>query len=224
MWRNGNAISARNVLKKKISILLIDDHRLIRESLSQILNHHEAYKVVAMSCSAEEGIRDARIYRPDIIITDITMPGMNGMDALAPLKEVSPASKIIAMSMHSQVAYVRRMFRYGACGYVTKQSAIEELFNALTDVFAGRKYICTEIKNKLSELLDSENKDVYGLQSLSERELQIVRLIKEGKSSREIGEGLQITAKTVEVHRYNILKKLNLSNAAALVNYVNKNL
>jgi DNA-binding NarL/FixJ family response regulator len=134
---------------------------------------------------------------------------------------VSPASRIIGISMHSQPAYAKKMLQIGARGYVTKNSSKEEMITAIMEVHNGNKYICDEIKNNISELVLEENKDVPNVNALTEREIQIINLIKEGQSSKEIAVSLNISLKTVEVHRHNILKKLKLKNSASLVNFIN---
>ena len=122
--------------------------------------------------------------------------------------------------MHSQPAYAKKMLQIGAKGYVTKNSSRDEMFKAIMEVYQGNRYICDEVKNIISEQIMDENPN-QGINALSEREMQIVKLIKEGHSSKEISAQLTISLKTVEVHRHNILKKLSLKNSAALVNYIN---
>lgn len=126
------------------------------------------------------------------------------------------------MSMHSMPVYARRILQSGASGYVTKNSSKEELFEALVEVEKGNKYICEEVKNILAhQELEESPEAGPDLNLLSKRELEVVQLIKEGLSSKEIAQKLDLSLKTVEVHRYNILKKLNLKNTAALVNFIN---
>ena len=124
--------------------------------------------------------------------------------------------------MHSQPAYAKKMLQIGARGYVTKNSSKEEMIKAILEVNEGSKYICEEIKNNISELVLEENKDVPNVNALTEREIQIINLIKEGQSSKEIASTLNISLKTVEVHRHNVLKKLKLKNSASLVNFINQ--
>jgi DNA-binding NarL/FixJ family response regulator len=124
--------------------------------------------------------------------------------------------------MHSQPAYAKKMLQIGAKGYVTKNSSKEEMIKAILEVNEGSKYICEEIKNNISELVLEENKDMPNVNALTEREIQIINLIKEGQSSKEIASTLNISLKTVEVHRHNVLKKLKLKNSASLVNFINQ--
>jgi DNA-binding NarL/FixJ family response regulator len=204
----------------KITILIADDHTLIRETWSFILNSDPKFQVVAECGTGEEAIEKARQLHPDIVIMDINMPGINGIEATEQIKKISPESKIIGVSLHTQPTYARKMMQKGAMGYVTKNSSREEMFKAIEEVYEGKKYICEEIKNILSEQVLSGDDQPTGLNTLSQREIQVISLIKKGNSSKEIAEALEISVKTVEVHRYNILKKLNLKNAAALVHFI----
>jgi DNA-binding NarL/FixJ family response regulator len=206
----------------KITILLVDDHKLIRESWAFILNSDPRFGVIGETSNADDAVEFAVENRPAIVLMDINMTPINGFDATRQLRKFAPSSRIIGISMHSMPAYARKMLQMGAMGYVTKNSSKEELVEAIIEVNKGRKYVCEEVKNILAqqELVDdgSTNAD---LNVLSRREIDIVQLIKEGLSSREIASRLEISLKTVEVHRYNILKKLNLKNTAALVNFIN---
>lgn len=206
---------------EKITILIADDHTLVRETWSFILNTDERFTVVAESGSGEEAVELAKQLRPDVVIMDINLPGMNGIEATQLIRKYSPASKILGVSLHTQPTYARKMIQKGAMGYVTKNSSREEMFKAITEVQQGRRYICEEIKNILSEQVINGEDQSGGVNALSQREIEIIQFIKKGFSSKEIAESLDISVKTVEVHRYNVLKKLNLKNAAALVNYVN---
>ncbi|NTS41454.1 MAG: response regulator transcription factor [Chitinophagaceae bacterium] len=206
---------------EKITILIADDHTLVRETWSFILNTDERFSVVAECGSGEEAVELAKQLRPHIVIMDINLPGMNGIEATQLIRKFSPASRILGVSLHTQPTYARKMIQKGAMGYVTKNSSREEMFKAIMEIQAGRRYICDEIKNILSEQVINGEDQQSGLNALSQREIEIINFIKKGFSSKEIAENLDISVKTVEVHRYNILKKLNLKNSAALVNYIN---
>lgn len=206
---------------EKITILIADDHTLVRETWSFILNTDERFTVIAESGNGEDAVELAKQLRPNIVIMDINLPGMNGIEATQLIRKYSPASRILGVSLHTQPTYARKMIQKGAMGYVTKNSSREEMFRAITEIQEGRRYICDEIKNILSEQIINGDEQQGGLNSLSQREIEIINFIKKGFSSKEIAENLDISVKTVEVHRYNILKKLNLKNSAALVNYIN---
>lgn len=205
----------------KITILIADDHTLVRETWSFILNTDPRFKVIAESGSGEEAVELAKQLRPNVVIMDINLPGMNGIEATQFIRKFSPTSKILGVSLHTQPTYARKMIQKGAMGYVTKNSSKEEMFKAILEVQGGKKYICDEIKNILSEQVISGEEQQSGLNALSQREIEVIAYIKKGYSSKEIANALNISVKTVEVHRYNILKKLNLKNAAALVNFIN---
>ncbi len=206
---------------EKITILLVDDHKLIRESWSFILNSDARFMVVGETSNAEEAVSIAKQRNPRIVLMDINMTPVNGFEGTKMMRKSAPESRVIGISMHSMPAYARRMLQIGAMGYVTKNSSKDELLNAILEVNDGKKYVCDEVKNILAQQELDEDNGRPDLNALSRRELDIVKLIKEGLSSREIALQLDISLKTVEVHRYNILKKLNLKNTAALVNFIN---
>ncbi|MBC7946887.1 MAG: response regulator transcription factor [Chitinophagaceae bacterium] len=206
---------------EKITILIADDHTLVRETWSYILNSDSRFQVVAECSNGEDAVEKAKELRPQVVIMDINMPGMNGIDATQHIRKFSPGSKILGVSLHTQPAYARKMMQKGASGYVTKNSSCEEMFKAIIEIQNKRKYICEEIKGILSDQILQGDDQQTGLNSLSRREIEIIGFIKKGFSSREIANELKISVKTVEVHRYNTLKKLGLKNAAAMVNYIN---
>ncbi|MEP7376754.1 MAG: response regulator transcription factor [Chitinophagaceae bacterium] len=206
----------------KISILITDDHLLVREAWSFILNTDPRFKVVAEAGSGEAAVELARQLCPDVVTLDINMPGMNGIETAALIRKSSPSTKVLGVSMHTQPAYVRKMLQNGVMGYVTKNSSREEMCKAIIEIHGNRKYICDEIKNILSDhMVRGEEKS--GFNDLSGREIEVIEFIKKGYSSKEIATPLGLSVKTVEAHRYNILKKLKLRNTAAMINCVNNN-
>lgn len=208
---------------KKISIIIIDDHTLIRQTWSLILNYDPRFTVVAECGNAEEGIELCRQHRPDIVLLDINLPGINGLEALPLIRRYAPATKIVGVSMHCQAVYAKKMIQSGAFGYITKSSTQQEMFEGLVDVYAGKTFVCKDIKDSFAKELLQNDGDQNRLERLSLREIEIMKLVCEGLSSKEIAHAYSISVKTVEVHRYNILRKLNLKNAAAVVDFVNKN-
>lgn len=203
----------------KITIVLVDDHKLIRESWSYILNNDNRFNVIAEFGDVTEAVEFVKKAKPDVILMDINMTPINGFEATKLVRKFSPTSRILGISMHSMPTYAKRLIQMGAMGYVTKNSSKDELIRAILEVYAGKKFVCDEIKNILAhQQLDDEPTDP-DMNVLSKREIDIVQLIKDGLSSREIGIRLDISLKTVEVHRYNILKKLHLKNTASLVSF-----
>ena len=167
---------------EKISILLVDDHRLIRDSWSFILNSDQRFEVVAETSNGEEAIEMAHNLKPDIILMDVNMTPINGFDATRQILKNSPEAKIIGVSMHSMPAYAKRMLQLGALGYVTKNSSKEEMLKAILEVNEGRKYICEEVKNIVAQQeLDDATVPSTDMNMLSRRELDIINLIKEGQ-------------------------------------------
>jgi two-component system invasion response regulator UvrY len=205
----------------KITVLIVDDHTLIRETWSFLLGRNENFEVIAEVGDGQKAIDIARDKRPNIILLDINMSPMNGFDVLKMVRKQSPGSKVIAVSMHSQPAYAKKMLRMGAKGYVTKNSPRQEMLDAIMEVNNGNVYICQEVKNILSDQMLNEEDNTAGLNQLSEREIEVINQIRDGLSSKEIAERLEISIKTVEVHRHNILKKLKVKNTASLINYIN---
>jgi two-component system invasion response regulator UvrY len=205
----------------KISVMIVDDHTLIRETWSFLLGRNENFEVIAEVGDGQKAIDIARDKRPNIILLDINMSPLNGFDVLKMVRKQSPSSKVIAVSMHSQPAYAKKMLRMGAKGYITKNSPRQEMLDAIMDVYNGNTYICQEVKNILSDQMLSEEDNTAGLNQLSEREIEVINQIRDGLSSKEIADRLAISIKTVEVHRHNILKKLKVKNTASLINYIN---
>jgi two-component system, NarL family, invasion response regulator UvrY len=205
----------------KITVLIVDDHTLIRETWSFLLGRNENFEVIAEVGDGQKAIDIARDKRPNIVLLDINMTPLNGFDVLKMIRKQSPGSKVIAVSMHSQPAYAKKMLRMGAKGYITKNSPRQEMLDAIIDVNNGNTYICQEVKNILSDQMLSEEDNTAGLNQLSEREIEVINQIRDGLSSKEIADRLAISIKTVEVHRHNILKKLKVKNTASLINYIN---
>lgn len=206
---------------KNITVAIIDDHRLIREMWSKIFAGLNQFEITGESGALDDAIEMIKIKRPDIVLLDINLEKSSGMDAVPLIRKFSPGTKIIAVSMHNQPAYAKKMLQLGARGYVTKNSSHEEIIKAAEEVMKGNVYVCSEIKNILSEQMLSDEPAETSVKDLSFREIQIVRLIKEGLSSKEISSRLNISTRTVEVHRHNILKKLKLKNTPSLINFIN---
>lgn len=206
---------------EKITIMIVDDHTLIRETWSFLLGRNENFEVIAECGDGEKAVEIAKEKKPDIVLLDINMSPLNGFEVLKLIRKYSPGSRVIAVSMHSQPTYAKKMMRMGARGYVTKNSPRQEMIDAVMEVYKGNSYICSEVKNILSEQLLNDEDESSGLNQLSEREIDVINLLREGLSSKGIAEKLNISIKTVEVHRHNILKKLKVKNTASLINLIN---
>ena len=187
-----------------------------------LFSHDPRFEVVASCGSGEEAVRLSQELQPDVVLMDINLPGINGIEAMQLIYKHVPNTKVLAVSLHTQLTFVKRMIQEGAMGYITKNSSREEMIMAILEVKSGKKYICEEIKNIVSEqALDGDGEESK-IRTLTQKELLVIDHIQRGLTSKEIAEKLGISVKTVEVHRYNILRKLKLKNTAALINFVNK--
>lgn len=206
------------------TIMIVDDHTLIRQTWAFLLNQHPQFKVISEVENGDDAIAIAKDCRPDVIIMDINMPKLNGIDATKEIVRKLPGTKILGVSLHTQPTYAKRMIRAGASGYVTKNSSKDEMYEAILVVAGGKKFICREMKDILAaQVLEG---DPVGdlINTLSAREIEIISLVRKGMSSKEIAGHLFISTKTVEVHRYNILQKLGLKNTAALINFFSRHM
>lgn len=207
----------------KIRIVVADDHQLFREGLVNLLESDEEIEVIGEAENGAEAIAKVQELKPDILLTDIAMPEMNGMEATRQLKKKMPEIKIIAVSMHSDKQFVKGMLEAGTDAYLLKNCTHQQLLNAVHSVYNGKKYLSEEITELvISGYLDSSGNSDDSYAELSEREKEIFILLAEGVSTREIGEKLFISVKTVGTHKQNILEKLGLKNNSDIVKYALK--
>jgi len=207
-------------MNKKISIIIFDDHNLVAEMWSELINSDERFLVQAIcNDTSDKSIEVVKTMRPDIVIMDINIQPISGIDATKLVRKGSPGTKVIGVSMHNQPSFAKRMLKNGAMGYVTKSSKRNEMFEAILSVSAGNIFICKEIQENLSKQVFVDD-DTPDISKLSEREIDVLKHIKDGLSSKEIAVKLFLSARTVEVHRSNILKKLNLKNTASLLKFI----
>lgn len=207
-------------MSKKISIIIFDDHNLVAEMWSELISTDERFTVTGIcNDTSDASLESVKTKRPDVVIMDINIQPISGIDATKLVKKVSPGTKVIGVSMHNQPSFAKRMLKNGALGYVTKSSNKSEMFEAIQTVVGGKVYVCKEIQENLAKQVfeDDETPDIS---KLSEREVDVLKHIKDGLSSKEIAEKLFLSARTVEVHRSNILKKLNLKNTASLLKFI----
>ena len=202
-----------------IQILIADDHQLIRDAWTMILSRDRRFKVVGSCPDSTTTIQMCRQLQPDILLLDIYMSPLKGIETAKKIRRVSPATGIIAVTLSTLPAHAKQMLLNGALGYVTKNSSVEEMKEAILTVSEGKKYICTEMKELLSASYVTSGTH-SAVRSLTGRELEIIEQIKAGHSTKEISEALDIAIKTVESHRHNILKKLQVKNAVSLVQLI----
>jgi DNA-binding NarL/FixJ family response regulator len=206
-----------------IRIIIADDHRLFREGLVNLLSESKDIEIVAQAENGKEAILKAKELIPDIVIMDIGMPVLNGVEATGKLLKEMPEMKVIALSMHSDKQYIKGMLEAGASGYLFKNCAYHELIEAITTVFAGKKYLSDQITEiVLQDYLGKEKPALPIDIELTEREAEILKLIAEGKQTREIADQLFVSVKTIGTHKQHLLDKLNLKTTADLVKYALK--
>jgi DNA-binding NarL/FixJ family response regulator len=202
----------------KIRVLIADDHAMIRDGLAALLRGDEDIEIAGTAADGREALRLARELRPDVIVMDIAMPELNGVEAMRELHARSPEARVLILSMFSTLEHVQQAFNAGASGYLLKESAGAELKNAIEQVHSGRRYLSGELERHASALL-ARGSERTPLESLSRRERQILQLVVEGKSSTEIGLVLHLSAKTVETYRSRMMQKLGLDGVPALVKF-----
>jgi DNA-binding NarL/FixJ family response regulator len=206
-----------------ISVLITDDHALMRECWSIVLNENKDFQVIGQCCNAVDAIEKARELRPQVIVMDINLPDIDGIEATRTIKSFLPDVKILGVSMHVQRSYAAQIIKAGALGYITKNSTVSEMFEALHHVSHGKKYICREIVDLISQSFINDEDQGNLLNTLTKRESHIVSLIYKGYTSKQIAESLFMSIRTVSAHRYNIFQKLNIKKAVSLVNLLNQN-
>jgi DNA-binding NarL/FixJ family response regulator len=216
-----NPVNAIENKQAMISILIADDHKLIRETWTYILNRDSRFKVIGSCSNSEDAVKMSEEIHPNVVLMDINMVPFSGIEATRQIKEVSPETRVIGVTMHSQPAFAKKMIQYGASGYVTKNSSREEMVNAILEVSKGNKFVCEEIKDLMITESAADQATVSAVNTLTEREMDVINLIRKGSSSKDISLKLEISIKTVEVHRHNILKKLKLKNAVSLIHFMN---
>lgn len=206
---------------KKNSLVIVDDHRLIRQMWAAMFADIADIEVTGEAGSLDGAVEMIKDKKPDIVLLDINLGKESGMDAVPLIRKFSPGTRIIAASMHNQPAYVKKMLQLGAKGYITKNSPFQEMLTAIEEVMKGNVYVCEEIKNISAEELINLDTAETDIKDLSFREIEVIRLMKDGLASKAIALQLNIAIRTVEVHRHNILKKLQLKNTASLINFIN---
>jgi RNA polymerase sigma factor (sigma-70 family) len=206
----------------KTKVLIVDDHRVVIEGIKSALSVSPDLEVIGEALNGHQAIKKAKSLKPDIVIMDISMPDLNGIDATLQIKKMDPHIKIIIFSMYSNREYVIDLFKAGISSYVLKKDPMSDLVSAIKAVERGGTYFTTissEILLNYVKELDNSNNNINntnGFESLSLREREVFQLLSEGKSIKEIAETLGISRKTVETHKYNIMEKLHAKNITDL--------
>ena len=209
-------------MEKKARIVLAEDHTILRQGLRALLSADPGFEIVGEACDGREAVRCVEKLAPDLLLMDLSMPRMNGMEAIREIKKRYPQTRIIALTVHREEEYLVTTLQAGAEGYVLKDATHEELVLAINSVMAGKPYLSPAVAGKIIEgYLERKNTDrsVSSRQKLSPREREVLKLIAEGYRNKQIAAELCISLKTVEKHRANLMKKLDLHNTAALTVY-----
>ena len=206
-----------------VTILVVDDHPIVRQGLRRLLEAESEFRVVG---EAEDGIEALQLIeqlKPDILVLDMMMPSLNGLEVLRRIKNISPTTRTIILSMQSADAYVFESLKNGAAGYVLKETGPSELVNAVREVIQGNRYLSAKLSERLQTcgqwIMDTPS-DAY--ETLTAREREILQMTVEGGTSQEIGEKLMISPRTIEVHRSNLMNKLGLHNQTELIRFAIK--
>jgi DNA-binding NarL/FixJ family response regulator len=205
----------------KTKILLADDHRIILDGLKHLLEAE--YEVVGMAEDGHVLVNEALRLRPDVIITDISMPSLNGIDAIRQIQKKGLHPKVIFLTMHTDALYAKEVMELGASGFVLKHSASSELMTAVQEALRGHTHISPAISQELLRLYKGDTDGREGvLGKLSLRQREVLQLLAEGKSAKEIARVLKISPRTVEFHKYTIMQQLEIKTSAELVHYAIK--
>lgn len=206
-----------------VSVLIVDDHMIMRDGLKALLNRAEDVEIVGEASDGKEALKKVQELHPDVVVMDLTMPRMSGIEATRKIIETNQNINILALSMLQDKECVMECLKAGAKGYLIKNCAAEELLTAIRTLAKGESYLCTQVTKLLIQGVvqksDEEQKDSTRHKMLTPRELQVLKLISDGLSTKEIAFELDLSIKTIDVQRHKIMKKLNLRSIAALVKY-----
>ncbi len=202
-----------------IRIVLADDHTIVRQGLRNLLEAHSDYKVIAEAEDGKLAIQLTNDLLPDLVIMDITMPDINGIDAARQISDRHPNIKIIALSMHSDRRFVTEMLEAGASGYLLKDCALEELTHAIQAVLSDQVYVSPAIANIVIQDLNEKLEQIDSSTSLSQKEQLVLRLLAKGINTKSTAAQLHVSIKTIETHRQHIMEKLGLHSIAELTKY-----
>ena len=204
-----------------IRIIIVDDHPVVRRGLKQILQEKPDIKVVGEAESAQEAFKIIHTIDCDAVVLDISLPGANGVEILKQLKYEYKKLPVLILSMHPEEQYAVRVMKAGASGYLTKESAPEELVKAIRKIISGGKYISSSLAERLITDIDASGKPRH--EKLSDREFEIMRMIARGKAIKKIAEELYLSEKTVSTYRTRLLEKMNMTTNAEIISYALKN-
>lgn len=205
-----------------IRVLLVEDHTIVRKGLRSLLEYEPDIEIVGEAADGREALQKIEELTPDVALMDLAMPGLNGLEATRQSRRRFPHTSVLILSVHTNEEYVLEVLRAGASGYVVKKAAPDELVGAIKAVFAGESYLSPSVSRQviddyLRQTANAAEEDSY--QSLTDREREVLQLLAEGHTNREVAEMLSISVKTVETHRAHLLEKLGISTLADLIKF-----
>jgi DNA-binding NarL/FixJ family response regulator len=202
----------------EIRVLLAEDHTLVRAGIRALLDSFDEITVVGEASDGREAARQARELQPDVILMDIAMPGINGLEATSRIARTCPGTRVLILTMHSNEEYVVQALRAGASGYLVKEAATGELHRAISSVARGQTYLSPSISRcTVERLMEDERMSVSSLDQLTPRQREILQLLAEGRSTRDIAALLSVSVKTVETHRARLMERLDIRDIPGLV-------
>lgn len=204
-------------MRRKIRVLLADDHRMVRQGFRRILQGEDDMDVVGEAGNGREAVEMARAMKPDVVVMDVTMPELNGIEATRRIREISPFIRVVALSVHRDGIYVREIVRAGAEGYILKESGDTELISAVRAVAEGNSYLSPDVAGAV--LRDYRKHATNPIDLLSSREREVLQQIAEGKTNKDIAASLKLSVYTVDGHRTRIMDKLGLHTTGELVRF-----
>ena len=208
---------------KRITVLLAEDHEIVREGLRALLDHEDDIEVIGEAQTGRQAVKLTSKLRPDVVVMDIAMPLLNGLEATRQILQARPASKVLILSAHNDDAYIEQIVALGAAGYLIKQTSHDVLSRAIREVQKGKTFFSPSISKRLHHHYEKSSDRVGLLKTkddqLSSRETEVLQLVAEGNVNKETAAELGISIKTVEKHRQNLMKKLNIHDTAGLTRY-----
>lgn len=211
--------------KEKIKVMIVDDHPLVREGVRSCLKHQSHFEIVGEASGGEEAVSKAKKLVPDVVLMDINMPGVNGLESATELIKKSPKSKVLIFTMHDSKEYIVKVIEAGMKGFVLKDSSPSELIAAIESVARGEVYFSNKVSQfVMNDYIKSMTKKTgVNTGNLSKREIEVIALIAEGQSNKDIAQKLFISIRTVETHRERIMRKLDIHTVAGLTRYAISN-
>jgi two-component system nitrate/nitrite response regulator NarL len=214
------AHNARKAREKKIRLLLVDDHPIVLDGIKSHLCAQPEFEIVGEAANGLDALQKARLLLPDVVLMDITMPQMNGLEATTVLRKQAPLAKILILTMHNSKEYIAQMIRAGARGYLLKDGSPAELVRAIKAVHAGEVFFAPSVSRVIvDQLVDGGGRVAEPVQSLTDREREVLSLIAEGLLNKQIADKLGIGVRTIETHRERIMRKLDIHTVAGLTKY-----